>query len=65
VTVSLESDLTSSQGVDKPGSRVVEEVAKEVWEADEIPDGIGRLSTGDEELRVVDGGRTSASSKEE
>ena len=42
------------------------EVAKDVEEADEVvPDGRGRLSTGDEELRVVDGGRTSASSKGE
>jgi hypothetical protein len=43
----------------------VGEVAKDVEEADEVvPDGTGRLSTGDKELRV-DGGRTSASSKGE
>jgi hypothetical protein len=34
----------------------VGEVAKDVEEADEIPDGTGRLSTGDKELRVGGGG---------
>jgi hypothetical protein len=66
LTTSLEFDLSSSQKVDRSERGEVGEVAKDVEEADEVvPDGRGRLSTGDEELRVVDGGRTSASSKGE
>jgi hypothetical protein len=44
----------------------VGKVAKDVEEADEVvPDGRRRLSAGDKELRVVAGGRTSASFKGE
>ena len=64
-TTSLEPGLSSSQRVDGSEREEVGEVAKGVEEADEVvPDGTGRLSTGDKELRV-DGGRTSASSKGE
>jgi hypothetical protein len=66
LTTSLEFDLSSSLLVDGSGRGEVGEVAKDVEEAEEVvPDGTGILSTGDKELGVVDGGRTSASSKGE
>jgi hypothetical protein len=65
LTTSLESELSSSQPADGSNRGEVEEFAKDMEEADEVPDGTGSLSTAEKELRVVDGGRTSASSKGE